>query len=76
MNADEIARIFLQLSERQRTLLWHVAVEGYKFTEIAKSEGKSESAVRKAYNRAIAHARKIAKSGGYISQRGIGSKVR
>lgn len=60
LNTDEVSRILERLTQRQRFLLWNVAVQGYKFTDLARIEGKSESAIRKAYNRAIIAARKYA----------------
>lgn len=59
MNRQLMGAVFSSLSPRQRKLLWQVAVEGYTFTEIARVEEKSESAIRKAYNRAVVAARKV-----------------
>lgn len=48
-----------RLSERQRFLVCAVELDGYSFAELARAEGKDESAIRRAYKRAVRRARKI-----------------
>lgn len=56
---DMVATALAGLSERQRFLVCAVVLDGYSFAELARAEGKNESAIRHAYNRAIKRARTI-----------------
>ena len=50
--ADAVNRVMDKLSERQRYLLNKVYGEGWRYTEIAAQEGKDESTIRKASDKA------------------------
>ena len=56
---EAVATALAGLSDRQRFLIEAVVLDGYSFAELARAEGKDESAIRHAYNRAIKRARKI-----------------
>ncbi|ETJ97874.1 RNA polymerase sigma factor [Propionimicrobium sp. BV2F7] len=60
---EQVSEALDRLSERQRFLLCAVELDGYSFAELARAEGKDESAIRHAYNRAIKRARKILEPG-------------
>lgn len=59
INKEAVATALAGLSDRQRFLISAVVLDGYSFAELACAEGKDESAIRHAYNRAINRARKI-----------------
>ncbi len=50
--ALRVQKMLDQLTERQQYLIFKCFVEGWSYTDLAKLEGKSESAIRKAVNRA------------------------
>lgn len=55
----EVERLLSCLNERQRELVQKCVLEGWKYTELARLEGKDESAIRKAVNRALEKIKKI-----------------
>lgn len=59
LNKEAVATALAGLSDRQRFLISAVVLDGYSFAELARAEGKDESGIRHAYNRAIKRARKI-----------------
>lgn len=59
IDKEAVATALAGLSNRQRLLIEAVVLDGYSFAELARAEGKDESAIRHAYNRAIKRARKI-----------------
>ena len=56
---EQAAEALAGLSERQRFLICAVVLDGYSYAELARAEGKDESAIRRAYIRARNRARKI-----------------
>ena len=50
--ADRIRDALSRLTERQRYLIFKCFVEGWSYTDLAALEGKDESAIRHAVNRA------------------------
>lgn len=60
---EQVAEALAGLSERQRFLVCAVELDGYSYAELARIEDKDESAIRRAYNRAIRRARKIRDAG-------------
>ena len=50
--SDAVARAMDKLSERQRYLLTKVYIEGWRYTELAAQEGRDESTIRKATEKA------------------------
>ncbi|MBS6275962.1 MAG: sigma-70 family RNA polymerase sigma factor [Actinomycetaceae bacterium] len=62
IDKEAVATALAGLSDRQRFLIEGVVLDGYSFAELARVEGKDESAIRHAYNRAIKRARKILES--------------
>ncbi|MFQ8870892.1 MAG: RNA polymerase sigma factor [Varibaculum timonense] len=62
IDKEEANAALAGLSDRQRFLIEAVVLDGYSFAELARAEGKDESAIRHAYNRAITRARKILES--------------
>lgn len=55
---DSVAQLLSCLSERQQYLIRKCFLEGWSYTDLAALEGKDESAIRHAVNRAIARLRK------------------
>lgn len=56
---EQVTEALDRLSERQRFLICAVVLDGYSYAELARIEGKDESAIRRAYKRAVRRARKI-----------------
>ena len=56
---EELHAAIKQLSPRQQGLIKQVYFEGRKYTDIAVEEGKKESAIRNATNRATKKIKKI-----------------
>lgn len=57
--SNEVVRDAMsQLNERQQYLIRKCFLEGWSYTDLAAHEGKDESAIRHAVNRAIARLRK------------------
>ncbi|MDA8227020.1 MAG: sigma factor-like helix-turn-helix DNA-binding protein [Desulfitobacterium hafniense] len=52
MSSEEVNHAMSQLTERQRYLIKKCCIEGWSYTDLAKLEGKDESAIRHAVNRA------------------------
>ena len=57
INRDLVNRALSPLSDRDRFLIKAIAIEGYRYTDLARLEGKHESSIRDAYARAIKRAR-------------------
>jgi len=55
---DGVAQLLSCLSERQQYLIRKCFLEGWSYTDLAALEGKDESSIRHAVNRAIARLRK------------------
>ena len=58
ISSETIGHAMLQLTERQQDLIRKRVLEGWSYTDLAALEGKDESAIRHAVNRAIARLRK------------------
>lgn len=52
MNSEAVKRAMSQLTERQQYLIQKCCIDGWSYTDLAKLEGKDESAIRHAVNRA------------------------
>lgn len=52
MSSEAVSHAMSQLSERQQYLIKKCCIEGWSYTDLAKLEGKDESAIRHAVNRA------------------------
>jgi RNA polymerase sigma-70 factor (ECF subfamily) len=52
MSSEAVSHAISQLTERQQYLIQKCCIEGWSYTDLAKLEGKSESAIRHAVNRA------------------------
>jgi DNA-directed RNA polymerase specialized sigma24 family protein len=52
MESETINHAMSHLTERQQYLIRKICLEGWKYTELAGSEGVDESAIRHAVNRA------------------------
>lgn len=52
MSSESVSHAMLQLNERQQYLIQKCCIEGWSYTDLAKVEGKDESAIRHAVNRA------------------------
>ena len=52
IESDTFTQMFAALSERQRYLINKVVIEGWSYTELAAREGKHESTIRKATEKA------------------------
>lgn len=52
MSSEAVNHAMSQLSERQQYLIQKCCIEGWSYTDLAKLEGKDESAIRHAVNRA------------------------
>ena len=50
--SDAVAKALAPLSDRERYLLAKVCIEGWLYTELAAIEGRDESTIRKATDRA------------------------
>ena len=59
IDSEVVSRAMSQLTDRQQYLIRKVYLEGWKFTEIAASEGVDESAIRHAVNRAKSRLKKV-----------------
>ena len=59
IDSEVVSRAMSQLTYRQQYLIRKVYLEGWKFTEIAASEGVDESAIRHAVNRAKSRLKKV-----------------
>lgn len=59
--AERVRKALLELTERQQYLIFKCFVEGYSYTAVALEEGKDESAIRHAVNRAKKKLKKILK---------------
>lgn len=52
MSSEAVSKAMSQLNERQQYLIQKCCIEGWSYTDLAKLEGKDESAIRHAVNRA------------------------
>lgn len=52
MSSEAVSYAMSQLNERQQYLIKKCCIEGWSYTDLAKLEGKDESAIRHAVNRA------------------------
>ena len=52
MSSEAVSHAMSQLNERQQYLIQKCCIEGWSYTDLAKLEGKDESAIRHAVNRA------------------------
>ena len=52
MSSEAVSHAMSQLTERQQYLIQKCCIEGWSYTDLAKLEGKDESAIRHAVNRA------------------------
>ena len=52
LNSEAVSHTMAQLTERQQYLIQKCCIEGWSYTDLAKLEGKDESAIRHAVNRA------------------------
>ncbi len=59
MSSDAVSHAMSQLTERQQYLIQKCCIEGWSYTDLAKLEGKDESAIRHAVNRAKTKLKKI-----------------
>ena len=59
ISAETVQRAMSCLSARQQYLVQKICLEGWKYTELATLEGKDESAIRHATERAIARIKKF-----------------
>ena len=50
--SDAVEKALAPLSDRERYLLTKVCIEGWRYTELAAIEGRDESTIRKATDRA------------------------
>lgn len=59
MSSEAVSHAMSQLTERQQYLIQKCCIEGWSYTDLAKLEGKDESAIRHAVNRAKDKLKKI-----------------
>lgn len=59
MSSESVSHAMSQLTERQQYLIQKCCIEGWSYTDLAKLEGKDESAIRHAVNRAKDKLKKI-----------------
>ncbi|MDF2854654.1 MAG: Sigma-70 region 4 type 2 [Neobacillus sp.] len=52
MSSEAVSHAMSKLNERQQYLIQKCCIEGWSYTDLAKLEGKDESAIRHAVNRA------------------------
>lgn len=52
MSSEAVRHAMSQLTERQQYLIQKCCIEGWSYTDLATLEGKNESAIRHAVNRA------------------------
>ena len=52
ISSETVSRAVSQLTERQQYLIQKCCIEGWSYTDLAKLEGKDESAIRHAVDRA------------------------
>ena len=59
ISSEAVSHAMSQLTERQQYLIQKCCIEGWSYTDLAKLEGKDESAIRHAVNRAKDKLKKI-----------------
>ena len=59
IDSEVISQVMLHLSERQQYLIRKCIIEGWSYTDLAKFEGKDESTIRHAVERAKKKLKKI-----------------
>lgn len=59
MSSEVVNHAMSQMTERQQYLIQKCCIEGWSYTDLAKLEGKDESAIRHAVNRAKNKLKKI-----------------
>ena len=59
ISSETIGHVMSQLTERQQYLIRKCVLEGWSYTDLAALEGKDESAIRHAVNRAKAKLKQI-----------------
>lgn len=58
ISSETVSYIMSQLNERQQYLIQKCCIDGWSYTDLAKLEGKDESAIRHAVDRAFKKLRK------------------